>query len=131
MSDAPKSGPATQALAGPGVSGRALHRRLSPGAWFRVVAIAEAASWAGLLIGMLFKHVINGNELGVTIFGPVHGVVFIVYVVVTLLVFRPLRWSVWTTAWALAASVPPLTTLIFERWAMRTGRLRTGPHHSC
>ncbi|WP_166349247.1 DUF3817 domain-containing protein [Phytoactinopolyspora limicola] len=103
-----------------------LHRRLAPGTWFRIVAIAEALSWAGLLVGMLFKYVISDTEIGVEIFGPIHGAVFIIYLVVTLLVFRPLRWGLWTTAWALAASVPPLTTLIFERWAMRTGRLDPG-----
>ena len=30
---------------------------LNPRTLFRTVAIAEAFSWAGLLVGMLFKHV--------------------------------------------------------------------------
>ena len=36
-----------------------------------------------------------------------------------------LRWSVWTTLLALACSVPPFATLLFEWWAVRTGRLNT------
>ena len=34
---------------------------------YRVVAIIEAITWAGLLVGMLFKYVIDGSELGVRI----------------------------------------------------------------
>jgi integral membrane protein len=90
---------------------------------FHVVAIAEAVSWAGLLVGMLFKYVLSDNELGVKIFGPIHGGIFVAYVLVTLLVFRPLRWRTGTLVLALVASVPPLCTLVFSRWADRNGRL--------
>ncbi|MFI6829088.1 DUF3817 domain-containing protein [Kribbella sp. NPDC050241] len=94
--------------------------------WFRTVAIAEAISWTGLLIGMLFKYVLSDNELGVKIFGPIHGGIFIVYVLTVLLVRRPLRWSWPVTLLALAASVPPLFTWFFEIWAVRTGRIDDG-----
>ncbi len=36
---------------------------------FSIVAIAEACSWTGLLIGMFFKYVVVGTEIGVKIFG--------------------------------------------------------------
>ena len=88
---------------------------------FRTIAIAEACSWAGLLIGMFFKYVVVRDDIGVTVFGPIHGVLFIIYVVVTLLVARDFRWSVGTTVVALVASIPPLATLWFERRARRTG----------
>lgn len=90
---------------------------------FRVVAIAEACSWAGLLVGMFFKYVVVGNEIGVTVFGPIHGALFVAYVLLTLLAARVLRWDLRTTVVALAVSIPPLATLWFERWARRTGRL--------
>jgi integral membrane protein len=90
---------------------------------FRAVAIAEAVSWALLLAGMFVKWVLRTSELGVQVAGPVHGAVFIAYVVVTLVTWRALRWDSATALLALAASVPPLTTLWFERWATRTGRL--------
>ncbi|MQA12724.1 MAG: DUF3817 domain-containing protein [Pseudonocardiaceae bacterium] len=93
---------------------------------FRTVAIAEALSWTGLLIGMFFKYLVVGNDIGVTIFGPIHGGLFLLYLAVTVLVRRPLGWNAGTTVLALIASVPPLATLVFERWAARTGRLR--PH---
>jgi hypothetical protein len=43
--------------------------------------------------------------------------------VLTLLTARVLRWRPGTLVLALAASVPPLATLWFERWVRRTGRL--------
>jgi integral membrane protein len=90
---------------------------------FRIVATAEAFSWAGLLIGMFFKYVVDAGEQGVQVFGPIHGTVFIAYLVVTVLTWHQQRWSLPVAAVALAASVPPFCTLLFELWAERTGRL--------
>ena len=90
---------------------------------FRVVAIAEACSWAGLLIGMFFKYVVVLDDLGVNVFGPIHGALFVAYVVMTVVVARTFRWRLSTTALALAASIPPLATLWFERRTRRAGLL--------
>lgn len=90
---------------------------------FRAVAIAEAVSWTGLLIGMFFKYVVVRDDIGVNIFGPIHGALFVAYVVVAIAVARPMRWSARTLVVALLAGVPPLATLWFERHATRTGRL--------
>jgi integral membrane protein len=90
---------------------------------FRACAIAEACSWVGLLIGMFVKYVVVFDEIGVKIFGPIHGVLFLAYLVVAVLAHRALRWDARTLVLALIASVPPLATLWFERWAERTGRL--------
>jgi integral membrane protein len=91
---------------------------------FRVVAFAEALSWLGLLTGMFFKYVVDAGEQGVHVFGPVHGTVFLTYVVVTLFTWRAQRWSFPVALLALVASVPPFCTVAFEEWARRTGRLR-------
>jgi integral membrane protein len=90
---------------------------------FKVVAVAEALSWAGLLVGMYLKHVTGATEMGVEVFGPLHGGIFLVYVALVLLLARRLRWSLWVVVLGLASSVPPFTTLAFEMWAARTGRL--------
>jgi integral membrane protein len=92
---------------------------------FRVVALAEAVSWLGLLAGMFSKYVVDAGERGVQVFGPIHGTVFLAYVVVALVTARAQRWSVPVTLLALAASVPPFCTLAFEEWARRTGRLES------
>lgn len=90
---------------------------------FRVVAVAEALSWAALLVGMFFKYVVGLGEGGVPVVGMVHGIVFMAYVVVALGVARVLRWNFGTLAIALVASIPPLFTWFFELWALRSGKL--------
>ena len=95
---------------------------------FRVVAAFEAFTWAGLLIGMGVKYLGSGNEIGVQIFGPLHGGAFIAYVIVALAAALKFRWSVWVTLVTLAASIPPLTTLLADWWLHRTGRLTPISH---
>ncbi|MDT2010358.1 DUF3817 domain-containing protein [Rhodococcus opacus] len=91
---------------------------------FRFVAILEAFTWLGLLIGMAFKYLpADGNEIGVKIFGPIHGGVFVLYLLVSLWTARKLSWNLVTTFWALVASVPPFGTVVFEVWAARAGRM--------
>lgn len=90
---------------------------------FRVAAIAEACSWAGLLGGMAVKYLGSGSEAGVHLFGPIHGAMFVLYVLATIATAVVRRWDLRTTVLALAASIPPLFTVLFERWATRTGRL--------
>lgn len=86
---------------------------------FRAAAFAEAVSWTGLLIGMVFKYLVVKDEIGVKIFGPIHGACFVLYVI-SVLFNRPLNgWTAKHTALGLLASIPPLFTLVFERWAVR------------
>ena len=92
-------------------------------ALFAAVAIAEACSWAALLIGMFFKYVVVHNEIGVQIAGPVHGGLFMAYLAVTVLQARVAGWRWWVTLVALACSIPPFATLIFERWARSRGHV--------
>ncbi len=86
---------------------------------FRITAVAEAISWTGLLAGMYLKHVTHTTEMGVWLFGRLHGALFVAYLAATLWVARAERWSLGRTAMALLSSIPPLTTLLFERWVTR------------
>jgi integral membrane protein len=97
------------------------HARI--GRIFGAAAVFEAFTWAGLLVGMFLEHVTHTTEMGVWLFGRLHGAAFMIYVVVTLVAWRKLRWPLWVTAVTLAASIPPLTTLVAEWWLARTGRL--------
>lgn len=92
-------------------------------ALFAAVAIAEAGSWAALLIGMFFKYGPVGNEIGVQIAGPIHGGLFTAYLALTALQARVAGWRWWVTLVALACSIPPFATVAFERWARSRGLL--------
>ena len=95
--------------------------------WFRAIAVAEAISWTGLLVGMFVKYVLDEGERGVEVFGRIHGVVVLVYVAAALITGRRQRWVPRTLVMSLLASVPPLGSVVFERWATRTGQL--DPRH--
>ena len=107
---------------------RALDLRTRAG-WFRLIAMAEAVSWVGLLTGMYFKYVgTPRTEIGVQVFGMTHGLVFIAFVVAGLLVGIACRWRFGTWLLALLASIVPLSSVIFLIWAERTGRLSATGH---
>ena len=96
---------------------------MSPKVLFRRVAIAEAITWALLLTGMFLKYVTGTTELGVQVFGMVHGVVFIAYCLVTALLFVDQRWPVSRLALGLGAAVPPFFTVLFDWYAERRGAI--------
>ncbi len=93
------------------------------GGQFRLAAIVEAWSWVGLLVGMFLKYVVILNPIGVQIMGPIHGVLFVIYLVTALRVAKEQKWSVLVTTIALAVAGPPFATWIFERWALKRGML--------
>lgn len=88
-----------------------------------VTATVEAITWGGLLIGMVLKRVVDVTEVGVQIFGPLHGLAFMAYAITAVMAWRALGWSVGTGSLALLASLPPFGTVVFHRWAAQTGRL--------
>ena len=99
-------------------SGRAFAAR-----FFVVAVFLEALSWIALLIAMYVKWVAEGGERGVEIAGPIHGTLFIVYLVSVLIAAERLGWSMKEVVIGLLAGIPPLCTVIFERWMALRGRL--------
>lgn len=93
------------------------------GKLFSIIALLEGLTWAGLLIGMFLKYTTKTTELGVTLFGPLHGIVFISYVAVTFIAALRLRWPLWATLIAVLAAVPPLVTIPMEMWFKHRGLL--------
>jgi integral membrane protein len=93
---------------------------------FRVLAIAEAFSWAALLVGMILKWVTRTTELGVEIAGPIHGAFFIGYGIAALGLWGMQRWPFRVALSAGLSAVFPFATVGFERWADRHGYLTVG-----
>lgn len=90
---------------------------------FRFLAIAEAVSWAALLVGMFLKWVLRITELGVEIAGPIHGAFFVAYGLSALALWRLQRWPFRVALFAGLSAVFPFATVWFERWAGRKGFL--------
>ena len=94
----------------------------TPAKRFRFVAVLEAITWAALLVAMFFKWVLGYTE-AVAVPGMVHGIVFVAFVLISIVTAVSLRWSLGVTLLALISSIPPFGTLVFEWWARRNGHL--------
>ncbi|HEX6054707.1 MAG TPA: DUF3817 domain-containing protein [Intrasporangium sp.] len=99
---------------------------MSPRTLYSRIALAEVVSWALLLTGMFLKYVTRTTGLGVTVFGMVHGVVFIAFCLSTVLLWVNQRWTVREGLLGLASAVPPFLTVWWERRLDRAGRLDGG-----
>jgi len=103
-------------------------KSLSPaGRLFAIAAFVEAVTWAGLLIGMLLKYGTQTTDLGVWLFGRLHGLAFLFYVAVSLYAWGKLKWPLWAVLVALLAAMPPLVTVPVEMWFRRIGLLSDRP----
>ncbi len=71
-----------------------------------IVTFIEAISWLGLLAGMVAKYGFD-NERGVSIMGPVHGFLFMAFVVLLLITHVQERWPFSKTILAFVESIPP------------------------
>ena len=89
---------------------------------FRIAAITEAITWLGLLGEHVREVHRRRAHQPLQIFGTLHGYAFLAYVLVVFLVRAEYKWTHRMTALALVASVPPLATVPFERWAFRLYR---------
>ena len=101
---------------------------MTPVRLFRTVAVAEAVTWAGLLTGMFLKRVTHTTELGVQVGGLLHGIVFIAFCLVTVVVAVDQQWSRGRLHLGLASAVPPFATVAFDRYAEARGLLDTRWH---
>src|SRR6201990_3780675 len=89
----------------------------SAAGWFRLIALPEAVSWVGLLIGMYFKYLgTPRTEVGVKVFGMAHGLVFIAFVAAALMVGMAFKWRARVWLLALLGSIVPLGSVIFLIW---------------
>ena len=87
----------------------------------RYVALAEATSFIALLVASYLKRQGEG-ELGVSILGPIHGLLFIAYCVLALGLRSRLEWSNATTLWVLVGAVVPFGGYVVDWWLLRQAR---------
>ena len=103
---------------------RLFPQNVSPiGRIFVLVAWIEAFTWTGLLVGMFLKYVTDTTHGGVELFGPIHGMAFIVYALVTIVAAVKLKWKFSVALVALLAAIPPLATIAAEYWISKNGWL--------
>jgi integral membrane protein len=82
---------------------------------FRIVAVVEATSFLALLIATYVKYG-HDEAVGVQILGPIHGLLFLAYVGLALLLASSARWSVRTTVLVLLGAILPFGGFVVDRW---------------
>jgi integral membrane protein len=85
---------------------------------FRRIALLEATSFLALLVATYIKHQDRG-EVGVDILGPIHGALFIAYVVLALSLRRRAGWSRRATLLILLGAVAPFGGYVVDAWLAR------------
>ena len=82
----------------------------------RVVAVLEAVSFLVLVAAAIYKRTAaEGREAGVEVMGPVHGLLFVAYVLLTVAVAADERWRLKRTLLTLLCAVIPLGGFIADR----------------
>jgi integral membrane protein len=82
--------------------------------WFRGVAVVEAVSYLILLAASVAKHAF-GNGGGVAVLGPVHGTIFLVYLLLALNIREQLRWTWGTVGVVAVMAAVPFGAIYVER----------------
>lgn len=83
--------------------------------WFRKIAFAEGVSFLLLLfIAMPLKY-FAGLPLMVTIVGGMHGILFIAFIILALLVKSEFAKNFWWLLKAFIASIIPFGTFVMDR----------------
>ena len=78
---------------------------------FRTVALIEAVSYLALLVATFVKRVIEGPDV-VPVLGPIHGILFLAYVLLTLMVREEQGWTLGQTLIVLIASAIPFGAFV-------------------
>ena len=81
---------------------------------FRVVAVVEAVTYLVLLGAVVLKRVLDGPDL-VSVLGPIHGVAFLVYLVLVLRIRESQGWDLGRTIVVILASAVPFGGFWVER----------------
>jgi integral membrane protein len=85
---------------------------------FRLVATIEAVSYLLLLSASILHRGFDGPDL-VSVLGPIHGMLFLAYVLLTLLVREEQGWSVGQTLIVIVASALPFGAFVVNAKMVR------------
>jgi integral membrane protein len=74
---------------------------------FRAVAYVEAATYLVLLACVVLYRILDGPDF-IGIMGPIHGIAFLVYLMLVLRIRESQGWGFWRTIAVIVASAVPL-----------------------
>lgn len=89
---------------------------------FRNIALAEATTFLILLVGSMVKAS-GGSEALVQIFGPLHGVLFMAYVVVAVTGRDDYELTNKQLTWVIVGAMLPFGGYVVDRWLAKRDAL--------
>lgn len=87
----------------------------------RYVALLEATTFLALLLATYVKYSADAPA-GVQILGPIHGALFVAYVLIALNIRPRAGWSTRTTLGVLLGAVLPFGGYVVDRWLLSSSR---------
>jgi len=78
------------------------------------MSIVEAVTYLALVAATFYKY-IEGNERGVELLGPIHGVLFLVFAIMVLVYYERLGWPFWKAVMAMFIGSLPFGGFWVER----------------
>ncbi|HFC00341.1 MAG TPA: DUF3817 domain-containing protein [Phaeodactylibacter sp.] len=82
---------------------------------FKIISLLEGVSYLLLLFGGVPLKYIGGNDIMVKSLGMPHGLLFIAYIVIALLIREKMNWDSKTTFVVLIASILPFGTFYINK----------------
>ncbi len=82
---------------------------------FKIISFLEGVSYLLLLFGGVPYKYIAGNAVYVKMLGMPHGMLFMAYIVLALIIRKTMKWDIKTTLIVLLASVLPFGTFYIAK----------------
>jgi integral membrane protein len=87
------------------------------------MAWAEMATWTALIVAMIARYGFGYEGQLFFVAGLSHGIIFLAYCIVAIIIGVNLRWSFGTIALAVLSAIPPWLTLPFDLWLQKNRKL--------
>jgi integral membrane protein len=98
----------------------------SPAGLFRIVATAEAITWALLISSLIARAIDSSLASFVSISGAMHGFTFLSYGAMALVVGINQRWPILRRGFGVFLAIVPFATVPFESWLRKKSLLDGG-----
>jgi len=95
----------------------------TPGTLYRVMALAEMATWTLLIIAMVARYGFAYDGPLFFVAGLSHGIIFLAYCVTAVIIGINLRWGFGAIVLAILSAIPPWVTWPFDRWLEKKNKL--------
>ena len=82
---------------------------------FRLIALLEGVSYLLLAAAAIYKRMPNGNDYFVKLLGMPHGLLFVAYIVLAIVVGMEQKWNKKTIFIVLIASILPFGTFYVDK----------------